>query len=122
MPVKTARKVSIYFQFDTAGAATASFRVGTQTSSYTIDVSKDFVRCWDNFVIVQLPTSEVIDNLTGTIKSNKGMGFLRINQGDEDEQCYTIDEATYFTNSSVRTILIRVDTSSTFQPLFYPPV
>lgn len=122
MTVRAAHKVSLYFQFDTAGGASSSFRVGTQTTSYTLNEATDFCRCWDNFVILQLPAAEVVDTLTGTIKSNNGMGYLRVNQGGGDEFCYTIEHATYFTNSSVRTVLLRVSASSSFDPRFYPRV
>lgn len=120
--VKTIRKVSLFFQFDTSGGANASFRVGTQTGSYALDTATDYARCWDNFVILQLPTAEVIESLSGTVVSNKGMGYLRINQGDTDEFVYTIIEANYFTNANVRTVQLRVDTTSSFFPNFYPRV
>lgn len=114
--------VHLYFQYDTAGGATATFRVGQPTSPYTIDVATDFARCYDNFVLLQLPSAEVVSTITGTVKSNCGMGLLHVNVGRENESVYTVNMANYFTNGNVRTVLLKVDTTSSFEPQANPPL
>lgn len=116
------RRISLYFQFDTAAGASNSFRIGGPNASYTLNVATDFARVYDNFALIQLPTAELIPTGSGTVVSNRGMGFLRANQGDPDEFVYTVEESNYFTQGGVRTLLVRVGTTSSSAVDFYPPI
>lgn len=119
--MKEIRKISLYFQWDTAAGASKSFRIGTQTSSYTLDTLTDFSRVYDNFAIIQIPLAEVVSTGSGTAISDNGMGYLRANQGDPDEFVYTIISATFFTGSAA-SVLVRTDSTATDSVVFYPPV
>lgn len=109
MTVIEARKVQLFFQFDTAAGAAKSFRVGTLGQPYVLDTSNDFCRSFCGYVLIQLPTVNVIPSGGGTAVSSFGAGYLRINEGDQDEFVYTIQYGNYYTNGSVRTVELRVD-------------
>lgn len=121
MAVRQIRKVSLYFEFDNKGGAVTSIRVGTQETSYTLDPAQDQARVFDHFVYLKLPTSEVVENIVGTINSNVGLGYLRVNQGSTDEFVYTIAAATYSTAGSIRAIILRLTPTLASGVEFFPP-
>lgn len=121
MAVRQIRKVSLFFQWDNQGGPATSFRVGNQVSSYTLNEATDFARVFDHFVYLKLPKAEVVENIVGTIHSNYGCGYLRVNQGDTDEFVYTIQCATYFTAGQIRTVIMNLGPTLDSEVKFFPP-
>lgn len=109
MTVIEARRIGLFYQFDTAAGARNSFRVGTVTNPYVLDTTKDFYRAFDGFVLIQLPTVEVVSSGSGTVVSSYGAGYLRINQGDPDEFVYTIKYGNYYNIGSTTIVELSVD-------------
>lgn len=122
MTVIEARKVQLFFQFDTAAGAANSFRVGSLSQPYILDTNNDFFRAFCGYVLIQLPTVEVVPSGGGTVVSSYGAGYLRINQGDSDEFVYTIKYGNYYTNGSVRIIELSVDPAGVEDVRANPPL